>query len=281
MTTITLRASKGSPLTNTEVDTNFSNLNNDKYESGNNVVVGTLTASGNVTFGIAATVSAAGSTQGNATALTKTYNIVSTASLNQGILLPSAAAGLVINIYNVSGATIKVYPASTETIDGGSANAPVSVVTANGAELIGVSTGGWRQVGSGGTNVADLIVNTSVQLLGSTQFGVTAAVSTAGSGQGDATGLTETMNVIGTVGAATQGVVLPTAAAGLHLVVSNTTTTDCKLYPASSDKIDGGSANAAVTLPAKTTFTLTCKDATDWIKHRGLAVYNSSGTLLN
>ena len=50
MSTITLRASKGSPLTNTEVDTNFSNLNNDKYESGNNVSVGTLTASGNVTF---------------------------------------------------------------------------------------------------------------------------------------------------------------------------------------------------------------------------------------
>ena len=47
MSTITLRASKGSPLTNTEVDTNFSNLNNDKYESGNNVSVGTLTASGN------------------------------------------------------------------------------------------------------------------------------------------------------------------------------------------------------------------------------------------
>ena len=112
MSTITLRASKGSPLTNTEVDTNFSNLNNDKYESGNNVSVGTLTASGNVTFGIAATVSAAGSTQGTATAITKTYNIVSTASANQGIVLPSAAAGLVINLYNVSGNTIKVYPLS-------------------------------------------------------------------------------------------------------------------------------------------------------------------------
>ena len=67
----------------------------------------------------------------------------------------------------------------------------------------------------------------------------------------------------------------------LHIVVANITTTDCKLYPASSDTIEGGSANAAVTLPAKTTFTLTCKDATDWVKHRGLAVYNSSGTLLN
>ena len=281
MSTITLRASKGSPLTNTEVDTNFSNLNNDKYESGNNVSVGTLTASGNVTFGISATVSAAGSTQGTATALTKTYNIVSTASANQGVILPSAAAGLVINLYNVSGNTIKVYPASTETIDGGSANAPIEVVTANGAELVGISTGGWRQVGSGGSNVAELTVNTSASLLGSLKYGVSPSVSSAGSAQGDATALTETINVVGTVGGSGEGVILPTAAAGLHIVVANITTTDCKLYPASSDTIAGGSANAAVTLPAKTTFTLTCKDATDWVKHRGLAVYNSSGTLLN
>lgn len=35
MSTIVLRSVKGSPLTNTEVDTNFSNLNTDKYQSGN------------------------------------------------------------------------------------------------------------------------------------------------------------------------------------------------------------------------------------------------------
>ena len=34
MSTIGLRSVKGSPLTNTEVDTNFSNLNTDKYQSG-------------------------------------------------------------------------------------------------------------------------------------------------------------------------------------------------------------------------------------------------------
>ena len=32
MSTITLRSVKGSPLTNTEVDTNFTNLNTDKYQ---------------------------------------------------------------------------------------------------------------------------------------------------------------------------------------------------------------------------------------------------------
>ena len=46
MSTITLRSTKGSPLTNTEVDANFTNLNTDKYESGNNAAFGTLDASG-------------------------------------------------------------------------------------------------------------------------------------------------------------------------------------------------------------------------------------------
>jgi hypothetical protein len=34
MSTIVTRAGKGSPLTNTEVDANFTNLNTDKYQAG-------------------------------------------------------------------------------------------------------------------------------------------------------------------------------------------------------------------------------------------------------
>lgn len=50
MSTITTRAGKGSPLTNTEVDDNFTNLNTDKYESGDNLVAGTIDASGDITI---------------------------------------------------------------------------------------------------------------------------------------------------------------------------------------------------------------------------------------
>ena len=42
MTTIVTRAGKGSPLTWNEVDNNFTNLNNAKYESGNNASFGTI-----------------------------------------------------------------------------------------------------------------------------------------------------------------------------------------------------------------------------------------------
>ena len=37
MSTITLRNTKGTPLTNTEVDNNFSALNSDKMEKSNNL----------------------------------------------------------------------------------------------------------------------------------------------------------------------------------------------------------------------------------------------------
>ena len=43
MTTITTRSGKGSPLTNNEVDANFTNLNSDKYESGDSASFSAVT----------------------------------------------------------------------------------------------------------------------------------------------------------------------------------------------------------------------------------------------
>lgn len=45
MSTITTRAGKGSPLTNTEVDNNFTNLNTDKLETSGGTLTGNLTIS--------------------------------------------------------------------------------------------------------------------------------------------------------------------------------------------------------------------------------------------
>jgi hypothetical protein len=162
MATLTLRASKGSPLTNNEVDANFTNLNTDKYESGSNASLGTisgttvsvtsvtttgaLTVGGSSTLSITGTVSAAGSTQGDATALTKTYNIVTTASANQGIKLPDCAAGLETLILNETSATIKVYPATGETIDSGATNAAISLAPSTSLRLVGVSATKWNRL---------------------------------------------------------------------------------------------------------------------------------------
>jgi len=50
MSTIVNRATKASPLTNNEVDSNFSNLNTDKMEKGSNLsdVTNTVTARTNL-----------------------------------------------------------------------------------------------------------------------------------------------------------------------------------------------------------------------------------------
>ena len=48
MADLTLRTVKGSPLTNQEVDDNFSNLNTDKYESGDSATFSDVTLSGMV-----------------------------------------------------------------------------------------------------------------------------------------------------------------------------------------------------------------------------------------
>ena len=155
MATITLRSAKGSPLTNNEVDANFTNLNSDKYESGSNVTLGTVsgstgTFSGNLTSSaytvcsVNGTISAAGTTQGAATALAKSYNIVKTASVSaEGVALPDCVAGLEIDILNSTTATIKVYPNTGETIDSGSANAAVSLGSKMSLKLVGSSATNW------------------------------------------------------------------------------------------------------------------------------------------
>ena len=93
MSTITTRAGKGTPLTNNEMDDNLTNLNTDKYQSGSDIVVDDITSTGNLILSITAAVTAAGTTQAGATALTKTYNVVTTATSNQGVKLPTAQAG--------------------------------------------------------------------------------------------------------------------------------------------------------------------------------------------
>ena len=52
MSTITTRSGKGSPLTHNEVDANFTNLNTDKYQSGDNVTFGTATVTTFTSTGI-------------------------------------------------------------------------------------------------------------------------------------------------------------------------------------------------------------------------------------
>jgi hypothetical protein len=146
MSTLTLRSVKGTPLTNTEVDDNFSNLNSDKYESGNSPSFADLTLTGSLTQSITGLVTAAGSTQGDATALTKTVNMITTATAGQGVKLPAAAAGLTIKVINTTAVTIVVYPNTSDVIDNGTVNVGVNLSPYSSVELIAQDTVDWLRV---------------------------------------------------------------------------------------------------------------------------------------
>lgn len=146
MSTITLRSVKGTPLTNTEVDNNFSNLNTDKYQSGDSPSFADLSLTGSFSPSTAGTVTAAGSTQGDATTLSKTVNIVTTATANQGVKLPTAVAGLNVKIVNRTAVTIIVYPNTADVIDDGTVNAGVNLAPYSSVELVAQDNQDWYRL---------------------------------------------------------------------------------------------------------------------------------------
>jgi hypothetical protein len=90
-------------------------------------------------------VTAAGTTQATATALTATFNNVTTGSANNGVLLPGAKGGRRLVILNGTGNTIKVYPVgTTDQIDGAGAQTAVTLTSAHrGAEFFCLASGAW------------------------------------------------------------------------------------------------------------------------------------------
>lgn len=146
MATLTLRSVKGTPLTNTEVDNNFGNLNTDKYESGDSVSVDDLVVTGETTVSTSASVSAAGTVQGDATALTKTYNIVTTATVDQGVVLPDATTGKVTKVINATAVNIKLYPASAEQIDSLGTNVAKNLAPGASLEVVAASSSLWKSL---------------------------------------------------------------------------------------------------------------------------------------
>lgn len=92
-----------------------------------------------------------------------------------------------------------------------------------------------------------------------------ATVAAAGSTQTDAASVTEGFTLV-TAADDTKGVKLPAAAAGLICIVKSSVAAKIlKIWPASGDKINDGSADASFSLASgKTVAMLVAYDATDW-----------------
>lgn len=76
-------------------------------------------------------ISAAGTTQGTATAISGDLCTVTTVAANSGVVLPSRQAGSILTVINKGANPLNVYPAASAYIDALAQNAPV-VVPVNG-----------------------------------------------------------------------------------------------------------------------------------------------------
>jgi exosome complex RNA-binding protein Csl4 len=92
---------------------------------------------------------------------------------------------------------------------------------------------------------------------------ISAAVSAAGTTQATATPLVSNINNVTTV-AASSGVVLPTAIAGMRIVVRNTGANALSIYPATGGTINALAANAAYSLATGTAIELFASTTTQW-----------------
>lgn len=92
---------------------------------------------------VAAAVSAAGTTQATATALTADYNVVTTVGAGSGVVLPATVAGLAIEVINKGASALLVYPPVSSAFDGLATNAAISLPVGMAIKLEAVTASLW------------------------------------------------------------------------------------------------------------------------------------------
>jgi len=180
--------------------------------NGSVKVTGTLSQSTN------ASVTPAGTTQGTATAITAAFNLIPTSftTANAGVILPEVVAGTKFEVINLGTVAVNIYPSLNCWFDGGSANAPVSLLSGQACTVI--STGGT----SGSPSV---FITSGKTLVAGTNVTITASpgtltVASSGSGGGGPTGPAGPTGPSGT-----NGVTGPTGPAGGGGSITKGTTT--------------------------------------------------------
>jgi trimeric autotransporter adhesin len=247
---------------------NVGTINSGLLQNGNSNV--TITANANVTVtsksnatvvitdtgvNLAGTLNATGNANvgniGTTTAIITTGNIT---TINSGLLQNGNS-----NITITSNANIALTSKSNTTM----------IISDTGANVTGTANvSGNANVGNLGTS--GLIVaagNISGANVVATSYhirSITTGITAAGSVQGTATALTKEINVVGTVSSGANGVVLPTAVAGIVLIINNTSANTLNVYPASGAAINSGSANAAYSHSSAASIQYYATSSTQW-----------------
>lgn len=108
-----------------------------------NATVGNLIQNGFTYLGVDNNITAAGSTQSTATALTKQINVIATVAIGQGVKLPDAATGFMITLINTTNNPVNIYPYSGDQIDSLSANVPYILGAKARLQFVATSTTQW------------------------------------------------------------------------------------------------------------------------------------------
>jgi hypothetical protein len=113
-----------------------------------NVTAANVTANSYLIRSVASGISAAGTVQANATALTKEFNQVTTVASGAGVRLPTAVAGMAITITNTSANSLLVYPATSATINSLALNAGFTQASGATLQFVAMTGSQWYTVGA-------------------------------------------------------------------------------------------------------------------------------------
>jgi hypothetical protein len=116
--------------------------------SSGNVSATNVIATGYHIRSVGTGISAAGTAQANATALTTEFNQVSTVTSGSGVRLPTAVAGMAISITNTSANSLLVYPATSAAINSLSANAAFTQAAGSTLQFIAMTSTQWYTIGA-------------------------------------------------------------------------------------------------------------------------------------
>ena len=103
----------------------------------------TLTTTGNILKSVANTLTAVGTTQADALALTADFNVVTVGATTTGVKLPAAVAGMDITVRNSVGNTIHIYSAAAETLNGTAGSTGLNLDASLGTRCVAMSTSAW------------------------------------------------------------------------------------------------------------------------------------------
>lgn len=101
----------------------------DTLSTGAQTITGLKTFASMFRIPVGADVAAAGSAQGDATALVEGFQVVTGADGTKGVILPTAVAGAIVIIKGTTSAVLKVYPATGAAINAVAANSAMSLAS--------------------------------------------------------------------------------------------------------------------------------------------------------